>query len=220
MLKVLGRRRPHAATTLSERAGSVSDGSINPSVAYASGSFCSLRSQREILAAGTLSHPHLVGAHDARWIRGRLVLVLEHVEGIDVSRLLAEIGPLPIDLACRIARQTASALDYLHRRGLVHRDVKPANLLLSHGLDSEAVVKLVDLGLICPTGTQGEELCGTPDYMPPERGHSPDAIDIRGDLYSLGCVLYELLTGRVPFPGGTWTNKLLRHRLEVPTPII
>ena len=174
--------------------------------------------QREVRAAGQLSHPNLVAAHDARRIRGRLVLVLEHVEGADLAHTLIQCGPLPFDLVRAVARQALAALDHLHRRGLVHRDVKPANLLLTHGPNGDPRVKLLDLGLVCPAAARGEALCGTPDYLPPERGVDPEALDVRGDLYSLGCTLYELLVGRVPFPGGTWTGKLLRHRIEEPTP--
>jgi serine/threonine protein kinase len=179
----------------------------------------------ELVTAGRLSHPHIVAAYDAARLRGRLVLVLEYVEGIDLARLVAEAGPLPVPLACEVIRQAALALNYLHERGLVHRDVKPANLLLMRGHasgvgpvlpDGPPVVKLIDMGLACRPGEGGPELCGTMDYIAPERGIDPDAADIRGDLYSLGCTFYHLLTGRVPFPGGSWTGKLIRHRLEDP----
>ncbi len=182
----------------------------------------------ELVTAGRLSHPHIVAAYDAARLRGRLVLVLEYVEGIDLARLVTEAGPLPVALACEVVRQTALALAYLHERGLVHRDVKPANLLLMRGHagaggvklpDGPPVVKLIDMGLACRAGEGGAKLCGTMDYIAPERGIDPDTVDIRGDLYSLGCTFYHLLTGRVPFPGGSWTGKLIRHRLEEPEPI-
>jgi serine/threonine protein kinase len=182
----------------------------------------------ELVTAGRLSHPHIVAAYDAARLRGRLVLVLEYVEGIDLERLATEAGPLPVPLACEVIRQTALALDYLHGRGLVHRDVKPANLLLVRGPasagrpmlpDGPPMVKLIDLGLACGAGNGGEGLCGTMDYVAPERGIDPDLVDIRGDLYSLGCTFYHMLTGRVPYPGGSWTGKLVRHRLEEAEPI-
>jgi hypothetical protein len=182
----------------------------------------------ELVTAGRLSHPHIVSAYDAARLRGRLVLVLEYVEGIDLERLVNEAGPLPVPLACEVVRQAALALGYLHERGLVHRDVKPANLLLMRGHpggggprlpDGPPVVKLIDMGLACRAGEGGAEMCGTMDYVAPERGINPEVVDIRGDLYSLGCTFYHLLTGRVPFPGGSWTGKLIRHRLEEPEPI-
>jgi serine/threonine-protein kinase len=174
--------------------------------------------------AGRLAHPHVVTAYDAARLRGRLVLVLEYVEGVDLQRLLEQTGPLPPALAREVARQAALALDHLHGRGLVHRDVKPANLLLAGEASARAawppLVKLIDLGLTCPAGeTDGGGLSGTLDYIAPERGTGADVADIRGDLYSLGCTLYHLLTGRPPFPGGSWTGKLIRHRLEEPDPV-
>jgi hypothetical protein len=121
-----------------------------------------------------------------------------------------------------VARQTARALQYAHERGLVHHDVKPANLLLAQ-TPAGAVVKLLDLGLARRTSADGGAsgagaVAGKPDYMAPERGHGRPA-DGRSDLYSLGCTLYFLLTGQVPFPGGGWPDKLLRHELDAPAPV-
>ncbi|MFQ3591991.1 MAG: serine/threonine-protein kinase [Gemmataceae bacterium] len=161
------------------------------------------------------SHPHLVQILDAWRHRRRLILALEYIQGVDLSRLLAESGPLPIPLVEAVARQVASALAYLHAQGWVHRDVKPANLLLVPDADLP-LIKLIDMGLSCRAGE--ETVCGSPDYLAPERGLG-DPVDVRSDLYALGCTLYELLTGRVPFPGGDPLGKLLRHRLEEPEPI-
>jgi serine/threonine-protein kinase len=192
------------------------------------------RFRREAKAAAALSHPNIVTAYDAAAARGVLFLVMEHVEGVDLQRLVGAAGPLPVPLACEVARQTARALQYAHERGLVHHDVKPANLLLAQpgavppapdGYDpaAGAVVKLLDLGLARRASAKGrtngaEGVEGTPDYMAPERGHGRPA-DVRSDLYSLGCTLYFLLTGQVPFPGGGWPEKLLRHQLEAPVPV-
>jgi serine/threonine-protein kinase len=190
---------------------------------------------REIEAAARLSHPNIVTAFDAAEARGVLFLVMEYVEGADLGRLVAERGPLPVPLACEVVRQAAVALQYAHEQGLVHRDVKPSNLLLARpeaglppttgGTDRDVLVKLLDLGLACLSRdgagerTAGEGLSGTPDFMAPERGEDRHHADIRSDLYSLGCTFYHLLTGRVPFPGGSWTEKLLRHRLDPPVPV-
>jgi hypothetical protein len=110
------------------------------------------RSRRcdEVTIAAGLSHPHLVCALHATRLRRRLVLVLEYVEGVDLDQLVAQTGPVPVRLACEVARQAGSALAYLHGRGLIHRDVKPANLILGHPpAGGPPVVKLIDLGLAC-----------------------------------------------------------------------
>jgi hypothetical protein len=173
------------------------------------------RTTSEIAITAGLTHPHIVQAYDASYHRGRVLLALELVDGVDLARVLAETGPLPFALVETLAVQVASALEYLHRRGLVHRDVKPANLILIPDA-VQPQVKLIDMGLTCPVGE--DSLCGSPDYLAPERGLG-DPADVRGDLYSLGCTLYELLTGRVPYPGGDRIGKMLRHRLEEPIPL-
>jgi hypothetical protein len=172
---------------------------------------------REVRATAELAHPNIVSAYDAARARGRLFLVLEYVAGPDLGQLLTR-GPLPVPLACAAVRQAALALQCLHERGLVHRDVKPANLVLAAGGEAP-LVKLLDLGLARRAGTGRGDLSGTIDYLAPERGMGNVPADGRADLYSLGCTFYHLLTGRVPFPGGTWTEKLLRHRLEAPVPV-
>lgn len=183
------------------------------------------RFRREVEAAGRLRHPNIVIAYDAGIARGQLYLAMEYIEGVDVMRLVEKTGPLTVDLACEIVRQTAEALHHAHECGLVHRDIKPSNLMLA---PPGVTVKLLDLGLAQWTSLASpsvaemepeEELCGTPDYMAPECGRAPGRIDVRGDLYSLGCTFYFLLTGQVPYPGGSWTEKLLRHSLDEPEPL-
>jgi serine/threonine-protein kinase len=183
---------------------------------------------REIEAAARLSHPHLVAAYDAGEANGVRFLVMEYVDGIDLDRLVRAVGPLPPRRAAEYARQTALALQYAFERGVLHRDVKPANLLAEQADDPRAVgrVKLLDLGLALTTCPGAESdpgavsrLSGTPDYIAPEVAHDPAGRDVRSDLYSLGCTLYYLLAGRVPFPGGTWTEKLLRHQYDAPAPL-
>lgn len=184
-----------------------------------------IRFRREVEAAGRLRHPNIVTAYDAGIWQGRPYLVMEYIEGIDLERLVEDTGPLTIDLACEIVRQTAEALHHAHERGLVHRDIKPANLMLA---PPGVTVKLLDLGLAKLTSKPlagdeeneaDNELCGTPDYMAPEWGCGSRSADVRSDLYSLGCTFYFLLAGQVPYPGGSWTEKLLRHSLDAPTPL-
>ncbi|MGH7172066.1 MAG: serine/threonine-protein kinase, partial [Gemmataceae bacterium] len=183
------------------------------------------RFRREVEAAGRLRHPSIVTAFDAGAWRGRLYLAMEYIEGIDLERFVEDTGPLSVDLACEIVRQTAEALHHAHERGLVHRDIKPSNLMLA---PPGVTVKMLDLGLAQLTRASSSrineeplevELCGTPDFMAPEWGRAPRSADVRGDLYSLGCTFYFLLTGQVPYPGGSWTEKLLRHSLDAPAPL-
>lgn len=181
------------------------------------------RFRREVEAAGRLQHPGIVAAYDAGASRGRLYLAMEYVEGLDLERVVGQSGPLSLELACEVVRQTAEALHYAHERGLVHGDVKPSNLMLA---PPGVRVKLLDLGLARRTDNSAkgdklpdDELCGTPDFMAPERAGGDRSADVRGDLYSLGCTFYFLLTGQVPYPGGSWTEKLLRHSLDLPAPL-
>ncbi len=179
---------------------------------------------QEIRAAARLSHPNIVTAYDAAEADGLLFLVMEYVEGTDLNRLVSTSGPLPVAAACEVVRQTALGLQYAHERGLVHRDVKPSNLMLTNDHGSQpagfGLVKLLDFGLARLSGpapaAEGSrwELAGTPDYMAPELGQDSRSADPRSDLYSLGCTFHYLLCGQAPFPGGAWTEKLIRHRLD------
>src|SRR5262249_28607217 len=138
-------------------------------------------------------------------------------------RLVKEHGPLAVPLACDYVRQAAHGLQHAHERGLVHRDIKPANLLLTR----KGVVKVLDMGLARlgdraeggdsrSTLTKGGIVVGTLDYIAPEQSLDAHGADIRADLYSLGCTLFFLLAGRVPFPGRNPTEKLLKHQMEPP----
>jgi WD40 repeat protein/tRNA A-37 threonylcarbamoyl transferase component Bud32 len=183
------------------------------------------RFHREIQACGQVNHANIVHALDAEEADGHHFLVMEHVEGTDLGRLVKQRGPLPAALACDCARQAALALQHVHEQGLVHRDVKPSNLLRAH---MDGTVKLLDLGLARfgqgleeggSTLTQLGSLMGTPDFMAPEQAEESHAVDIRADLYSLGCTLYFLLAGRVPFPGGTYAQKIRKHERAEPRPL-
>src|SRR5262249_13199128 len=153
-----------------------------------------------------LSHPNVIMAFDAGEIDGSHFFVTEYVDGVDLRTLLERDGPLPAARACEATRQAALGLQHAYLRGMVHRDIKPANLLLSR----EGVVKIVDLGLARLTApglddpeavklTRTGELMGTPDYLAPEQITDSRRADIRADIYSLGCTLYQLLTGVPPF---------------------
>lgn len=165
------------------------------------------RFQREMELIGQIDHPHVVRATDAGEASGVHYLVMEEIDGLDLARLVGRLGPLPIADACEIARQAAVGLQAVHEHGLVHRDVKPSNLMLTRS----GQVKILDLGLACIPGKHvGEELTvsglivGTADYMAPEQAVSAHRVDIRADIYSLGCVVYKLLTGRAPYGGADY----------------
>jgi len=197
---------------------------------------------REVRAAAGLHHPNIVTAYDANTIKGVRFLVMEYVDGPSLQDFVKGHGPLPVGLACELMRQAADALQYAHERGMVHRDIKPANLLITlradpggpgGPADTQAgssdpaqgpVVKVVDFGLARVRGTgkagtimaEPGVLCGTVDYISPEQAENIHAVDIRSDLYSLGCTFYHTLTGQVPFPGGTAMEKLVNHFMHEP----
>jgi hypothetical protein len=179
------------------------------------------RFKREIEAAGKLTHPNVVRAYDASQVGTTLYFVMEFVPGHDLASLVKERGPLPIAEACDYARQAALGLQHAHEHRLIHRDIKPGNLILAD--DPAGVVKVLDLGLARPVAsgvstelTPADAAMGTPDYLAPEQGADARAVDSRADIYSLGCTLYHLLTGRVPFPGGTLAQKLQWHQNAEP----
>jgi CheY-like chemotaxis protein len=181
------------------------------------------RFRGEMRAAGRLAHPHIVQALDARKVKGMHFLVMEFVDGIDLARMVAQLGPLPVLAACEIARQAALGLQHAHALGLVHRDVKPANLMLTQ----PGHAKLLDLGLALLRDDRslaeerpGEYLVGTADYLAPEQIVGGRTVDGRTDLYSLGCTLYELLTGLPPFARFASVAQKLRAHVQTPAPAI
>jgi eukaryotic-like serine/threonine-protein kinase len=190
---------------------------------------------REVRAAAQLVHPNIVTAYDANETDGRFFLVLEYVDGPNLEQLVRKQGPLAVGLACDYVRQAASGLQCAHAAGMVHRDVKPANILVQRrGTDdaTPGLVKVSDFGLArlhapgAPAGaapgtilTRDNTVMGTPDYLSPEQSRSLHKTDIRSDIYSLGCTFYFLLTGQAPFPGGNALEKLIRHSTEAPRPL-
>jgi len=183
---------------------------------------------REVQAAAQLQHPNIVTAYDAGQIDERHYLAMEYVDGPNLDQLVREHGPLPIGQSCDIIRQAAHGLEAAHELGMVHRDIKPANLLIQRAKDNPAdcVVKILDFGLArvgaMASGEAGSQtlvtkentVMGTPDFLSPEQARNLHNVDIRSDLYSLGCTLYYLLTAQVPYPGGSALEKLLRHGNE------
>jgi serine/threonine-protein kinase len=199
------------------------------------------RFYQETQIVSQLSDPHIVHAYDAGPVGQTHFFALEHVEGVDLETLVQQSGPLTIDLATEFVFQTALGLQHAHERNITHGDLKPANLLVSRALGlgvpasgssswrsilasaagGGALVKINNLGLTFlqvggDAATAGK---GSPDYLAPERCQQAAAGDIRSDLYSLGCTFYFLLTGRVPFPGGTAAEKMRRQQTEEPVPL-
>jgi serine/threonine protein kinase len=164
---------------------------------------------REIRSAAKLSHPHIVTAYSALQAGELLVLAMEYVEGETLAQLVQAKGRLPVVNACYYAQQVAQGLQHAYEKGMVHRDIKPHNLILSRQGKKHAV-KILDFGLAKATREGGEGdraltgtgmMLGTPDYMAPEQTLDAAKADIRADIYSLGCTLYYLLAGSPPFQG-------------------
>ena len=179
------------------------------------------RFHREVEAAAKLRHPNIVAADDADEAKGTHFLVMEYVNGSDLSQLIKKQGPLPGDQAISCIVQAARGLEYAHRQGVVHRDIKPANLLI----DENGTVKILDMGLARIEGATGAQaeltstgaVMGTVDYMAPEQALSSKLADARSDIYSLGISLWYLLMGKCAYDGDSLMAKLLAHR-EAPIP--
>jgi serine/threonine protein kinase len=184
------------------------------------------RFYREARAIARLNHPNIIRGFDVGQDGDYHYFAMEYVEGQSLQDLVQTRGPLPPAEAAEMIRQAALGLEHAHQAGLVHRDIKPANLLL----DAGGVVKLLDLGLVRSMGPENdgeagltrlhdESLLGTVDYLSPEQAIDSHDVDIRSDIYSLGCTLYFLLTGSPPFPQGTLAEKLLAHQIRPAPPI-
>ncbi|MDA1052928.1 MAG: serine/threonine protein kinase [Planctomycetota bacterium] len=182
------------------------------------------RFRREMQAVGRLSHPNIVGAFDAGEHEGRHYLVMEYVEGVDLSELVRQLGPLPIADACELIRQAAVGLQHAHEHGLVHRDVKPSNIMIT----PDGQLKILDLGLArlhngqLADLTSTGQMMGTVDFMAPEQSGDSHGVDIRADIYGLGATLYKLLSGQAPYANPKYDSlvkKLMALATEPITPI-
>ncbi|MBN2296785.1 MAG: serine/threonine protein kinase, partial [Pirellulales bacterium] len=168
---------------------------------------------REVRAQASLNHENLVQAYDAGYDAKVYYLVSEYVPGSDLRKLVRRLGPLDMQAAACIITQVARGLGHAHKNGLIHRDVKPANVLVT----PDGRAKLSDLGLAGPLGGDAEsdprfgKIVGTPDYLSPDHIKAPWAPTAAWDLYSLGCTLYYAVTSKVPFPGGDTSDKARAH---------
>lgn len=189
------------------------------------------RFQREVRTAARLSHPNIVTAYDAERADDFHFLVMEYVDGVNLATLARGENAIPIHEACEYVRQAAIGLQYAHEQGVVHRDIKPHNLMLSGG-----TIKMLDFGLASFSCLSTEDygpshlpedcdltatgaIIGTPDFMSPEQASNSNRVDFRSDIYSLGATLYFLLTGRPPFPSGSIADRLKRLADSDPKPI-
>jgi len=180
--------------------------------------------QRETSNLGQLRHPHVVQALYAGSTKdGQQYLVMEFVKGMDLSQVVRRCGPISVATACEIARQAALGLQHASECGMVHRDIKPSNLLLGWVQSDAAEIKVADFGLArirfhnAQKGLESDDArVGTLEYMPPEQFFNPSAVDVRADIFSLGCTLYALLVGQPPFAGKYQSamEKMIVHRDE------
>lgn len=181
------------------------------------------RFQLEAKAIASLNHPNIVSAFDIDNEGDTHFIVMEYVDGVDLQVLVRRDGPLDPSKAAELLAQAADGLQHAHQRGVIHRDVKPANLLL----DKEGRVRLLDMGLALVAAQESESLTvvhnenvlGTADYLAPEQALNSHKVDHRADIYGLGCTLYYLLTGRPPFPEGTLAQRIAKHQSEMPPSI-
>ncbi|HZZ80541.1 MAG TPA: serine/threonine-protein kinase [Gemmataceae bacterium] len=209
---------------------------------------------QEVEAMARLDHPNIVQFCDADQFKDTFYFAMEYVDGTDMGKVIRLSGALPVHEACDYVRQAALGLQHAYERNLIHRDIKPVNLFLTHvaqhaGLATTAfathrdpapssrdgkptmkvkpLIKILDWGLASlrnPKGLNADEtaatsVVGTADYLSPEQARNANTVDIRGDIYSLGCTLYFLLTGQPPFANGTLMQKILQHQQNEPMPV-
>lgn len=179
------------------------------------------RFRREMEMSQKVSHPHIAWTFDVGVCQDVHYLAMEYIPGKSLQRIVSEQGPLPVARIARLLSEISTALEHLHAQGLVHRDVKPANIMVT----PHDHARLLDLGMALVRGETGGArevvggqgyVVGTMDYIAPEQIENPTGVDGRADIYSLGCTLYYSLTGQPPFPGGSNKEKMYKQREEKP----
>ena len=182
------------------------------------------RFRREMELSQRIKHPHLASAVDVGICQGIHFIALEYIPGQTLYRLVASQGPISVARAAHLFAEVASALAYAHRQAVIHRDMKPSNVMVT----PHDHAKVLDLGLAFTEGETVNDIevvggrgyiVGSIDYMAPEQTRDPTSIDARADLYALGCCLYFALSGKPPFPNGTVHEKVKLHRHEEPMPL-
>ncbi|WP_435020680.1 protein kinase domain-containing protein [Tundrisphaera sp. TA3] len=178
------------------------------------------RFQREAKVGAQLQHENLVRIYDEGESNGVRYLVMEYIEGKNIGQMIGESGAIPWPTAARLARQVALGLEHARLKGLIHRDVNPCNILVT----TEGAAKLTDLGLAIDLTDQDNvtrdgATVGTFDYVSPEQARHSRSVDTRADLYSLGCTMFHMISGRVPFPVTSLPEKLYAHQLHDPEPL-
>jgi len=174
------------------------------------------RFRREAQSAAGLNHPSIVSIFDRGYAEGTYYIAMEYLDGRTLKELLVRNGPTPIPIAIDYARQILAALAFAHRHGIVHRDIKPHNIIVS----SDGRLKVTDFGIARSGASQMTEagsIVGTAQYLSPEQARGAP-VDPRSDVYSLGIVLYEMLTGKVPYTGDTPVEIAMKHLSQVPEP--
>jgi hypothetical protein len=185
------------------------------------------RFEREVQTTATLTHPNTVHIYDyGHTADGTFYYVMEYLPGLTLEELVKTGGPLPPGRAIHLLRQVCAALQEAHARGLIHRDIKPGNVMICERGGIPDVAKLLDFGLVLPPVgdfdgeklTQDGSVTGTPAYLSPEQASGQEAVDARSDIYSLGALAYFLLTGQPPFGGRSGVKMLAAHLYEAPQP--
>jgi serine/threonine protein kinase len=181
------------------------------------------RFQLEAKAIASLNHPNIVLAYDIDNEDDVHYIVMEYVDGVDLQQLVKRDGAVDFPIVADLIAQAARGLEHAHANGVIHRDVKPANLLI----DKKGSIRLLDMGLALVqagddeslTVANNENVLGTADYLAPEQALNSHNVDHRADIYGLGCTAYFLLTGKPPFSDGTLAQRIAKHQTEMPTPI-
>ena len=183
------------------------------------------RFQREMDLSRRVAHPHIALTHEVGVEHGVYYIAMEFIPGKSLYRLIIEEGPLPVPRAARLFAEVASALHHAHGQGLIHRDMKPSNIMITPNDHA----KILDLGLALIQGETGTDrsviggqgyVVGSMDYIAPEQTENAATVNTRSDIYGLGCTLYFALTGKPPFPGGSSLEKIQRHRREEPLSLL